>query len=123
MSISVSDAEQDQKESEEEPDEGQQNLRLSLSHHSLKELNFLTKFVREFPKIQHIDLGDNEISNHEMEKFMGTLEENRHIQDIEIGGNKNIAGYLKSKMELELKKNKQINGLMENNLVDLSKKG
>ena len=49
-------------------------MRLSLDNKSLKRLDFLTKFVREFPRIQHIDLGNNAISNNEMERFMETVE-------------------------------------------------
>jgi Ran GTPase-activating protein (RanGAP) involved in mRNA processing and transport len=65
----------------------------------------LTKFVREFPRIQHIDLGNNAITNKEMEKFMATLKANQHIQNIHIGGNKGIGGHLKRKMQKELEKN------------------
>mmetsp|Transcript_40162 Transcript_40162/g.52631 ORF Transcript_40162/g.52631 Transcript_40162/m.52631 type:complete len:83 (-) Transcript_40162:154-402(-) len=70
---------------------------LSLHNKKLKRLDFLTKFVREFPRIQHIDLGNNAISNNEMEKFMSTLERNEHIQKIDVGGNK-IGGNIKKKM-------------------------
>ena len=83
-------------------------MRLSLENKSLKRLDFLTKFVREFRYIQHIDLGNNAISNEEMEKFMGTLEKNEHIQTVDVGGNK-IGGKLKSRMQKELEKNKAIN--------------
>ena len=49
-------------------------MRLELGKNEIKSLDFLTKFVREFRFIQHIDLGNNAISNEEMEKFMDTLE-------------------------------------------------
>lgn len=52
-----------------------------------------------------------------MEKFMHTLKANKHIQNIHIGGNKGIGGYLKSKMQKELQKNQYINGLMQNKLL------
>ena len=91
------------------------SLKLTLKNKSLKKLDFLTKFVREFPNIKHIDLGNNAIGNDEMEKFMGALETNDKIQDIEIGGNK-IGANLKSRMQKELDKNKQINGLIEHRM-------
>ena len=47
---------------------------LMLRSKSLKKLDFLTKFLKEFPKIQHIDLRNNDINKGEMEKFMRTLE-------------------------------------------------
>ena len=52
-----------------------------------------------------------------MEKFMSTLERNEHIEKIDVGGNK-IGGNLKKKMQRELEKNKQINGLIKSNLID-----
>ena len=55
------------------------SLKLTLKNKSLKRLDFLTKFVREFPNIKHIDLGNNAIGNDEMEKFMGALETNDKI--------------------------------------------
>ena len=54
-------------------------MKLTLKNKSLKKLDFLTKFVREFPNIKHIDLGNNAIGNEEMEKFMGALETNDKI--------------------------------------------
>ena len=54
-------------------------MKLILTNKSLKKLDFLTKFVREFPNIKHIDLGNNAIGNEEMEKFMGALETNDKI--------------------------------------------
>ena len=39
---------------------------------------------------------------------MGTLEENEHIQSLDVGGNR-IGGKLKSRMQKELEKNKAIN--------------
>ena len=54
----------------DQPQIGLGAMRLSLEGKSLKQLDFLTKFVREFPRIQHIDLNNNAISNIEMEKFM-----------------------------------------------------
>ena len=71
---------------------------LMLKSKSLKKLDFLTKFLKEFPKIQHIDLRNNDINKGEMEKFMRTLEQNRHIQKIDIGGNK-VGGQIKSRMQ------------------------
>ena len=38
-------------------------MKLTLKNKSLKKLDFLTKFVREFPNIKHIDLGNNAIDN------------------------------------------------------------
>ena len=94
-------------------------MKLTLKNKSLKKLDFLTKFVREFPNIKHIDLGNNAIGNEEMEKFMGALETNDKIQDIEIGGNK-IGATLKARMQKELDKNKQINGLIEHRMFQES---
>ena len=54
-------------------------MKLTLKNKSLKKLDFLTKFVREFPNIKHMDLGNNAIGNEEMEKFMGALETNDKI--------------------------------------------
>ena len=88
------------------------NVQLTLDGLKLKKLDFLTKFVREFPRIQHIDLGNNAITNKEMQKFMDTaLKGNAHIQQIDVGGNK-IGGQIKDLMKKELQKNKAINGLV-----------
>ena len=52
-------------------------MRLSLEGKSLKHLDFLTKFVREFPRIQHIDLNNNAISN--IETRLPTLEKEKKL--------------------------------------------
>jgi len=94
---------------------------LSLQHQNLKNLDFLTKFVREFPRIHHIDLGHNSISNSEMKKFMKTLEKNQHIQQVNVAGNK-IKDKLKKRMHKELEKNKLINGLIDDNRIAFQNK-
>ena len=48
---------------------------------------------------------------------MTTLQKNQHIQQVDLNGNK-IGKSLKKKMKIELEKNKQINGLIENNLIE-----
>jgi len=48
---------------------------------------------------------------------MHTLEDNQHIEKIETGGTK-IGGNLRGKMMKELEKNKQINGLFQDKMID-----
>ena len=47
----------------EQPEIQSTAMRLALGQKEIKKLDFLTKFVREFRYIQHIDLGNNAISN------------------------------------------------------------
>ena len=55
----------------------------------LKRLDFLEKFAREFPKIHHIDLTNNQINNREMKRMIQVVQRNQHIQKMEISqGNK-----------------------------------
>lgn len=52
-----------------------------------------------------------------MAKFMHALERNQHIQKIDVGGNK-LGGNIKKKMQLELDKNRKINGLIASNMIE-----
>lgn len=53
---------------------------------------------------------------------MHTLEDNQHIEKIETGGTK-IGGNLRGKMMKELEKNKQINGLFQDKMIDADQTG
>ena len=83
------------------------NIDLKLGGKHLNSLDFLNKFVKEFPNIQQIDLANNQVSNKEMLKLADTLRTNPHIQDIKVKGNK-ANRETKAFMEKELAKNKKI---------------
>jgi hypothetical protein len=46
---------------------------LTLRGDSLKSLDFLVKFMNQFPKLDNLDLGDNKLSDEEVSKMKGVL--------------------------------------------------
>lgn len=55
------------------------NFRLKLKGKNITSLKFLSKFIREFPYISDIDIGDNKIAEQDYSEFAATLEANRYI--------------------------------------------
>ena len=62
------------------------NFRLQLKGKNITSLKFLSKFIREFPYISDIDIGDNKIADQEFSSFAATLEANRYIQNVTAKG-------------------------------------
>ena len=80
------------------------NISLSLGGKNLKRLDFLSKFVREFPNVQSIDLAHTKVSNREMQKLTETLKDNRYITELQTKGT-SINRETRQFMQEELRKN------------------
>jgi hypothetical protein len=64
--------------------------KLSLRGKNLTSLDFLSKFMRENPNIANIDLGDNPITDKEMQRFTIGIKKNLNIKEIELDGIKHL---------------------------------
>ena len=62
----------------------QNKIELQLKGLNLTKLDFLEKFIREFPKIHHIDVTRNQIGNQEMKRLLKIVQKNQYIQDVEF---------------------------------------
>jgi hypothetical protein len=64
---------------------------LSLRGKNLKSLDFLSKFIRENPQVEDIDIGDNPLSNGEIQKFYdANLTKSTSLRTIGISGIKSL---------------------------------
>jgi hypothetical protein len=62
-----------------------------LKGKNLKSLDFLSKFMRVNPEVQDVDIGDNPLSNEEIEKFYDkNLTRGTGLQTIGISGIKSL---------------------------------
>jgi len=93
------------------------NISLKLGGKGLKSLDFLNKFVREFPNVNEIDVANNKVGTKEMMKLFGELKKNKNITNINAKGNR-VNRETKNFMLEELKKNKMIMDLQSPGLDD-----
>lgn len=63
---------------------------LSLKGKNLTSLDFLSKFIRENPQIEDIDLGDNPLTDLELHKFSENIAKNKTIKNIGLSGLNNL---------------------------------
>ena len=69
-------------------------------------LDFLAKFMRVNPNIGDIDLGDNPLTDFELQKFTSNImTENQAIKTIGMDGIKNLKSGTKTIIQRELDKN------------------
>jgi hypothetical protein len=61
-----------------------------LKGKNLTSLDFLSKFIRENPQIEDIDLGDNPLTDFELHKFSEDIAKNKSIKNIGLKGLKNL---------------------------------
>lgn len=82
---------------------------------NLTSLDFLEKFMRENPNIVDIDLGDNPLTDGEMQKFTANIKSNLQLRTV---GTEGIRLRAKTKKQLlgELDKNVQIQSLIDKNM-------
>ena len=71
--------------------------------------------MRVNPNIVDIDIGDNPLSEEEMEKFTMNLRRNNMIRQIGMDGIKNLNQGTKEKIQKEVEKNNYINNIILNN--------
>ena len=109
QSKSFSDSQQSDSQISEISDTFQvnKNISLKLGGKGLKSLDFLNKFVREFPNVNEIDVANNQVGTKEMMKLFGELKKNKNITNINAKGNR-VNRETKNFMLEELKKNKMI---------------
>ena len=85
---------------------GNQIQKLTLRGKNLTSLDFLAKFMRENPNIGDIDLGDNPLTDKEMQKFStNVMNNNQAIRNIGMDGIKNLKSGTKTIIQRELDKN------------------
>ena len=82
--------------------------RLSLKGKNLTSLEFLSKFMRENPNIVDIDIGENPLTDLEIQKFTVNVAKNSAIRTIGLEGLKNLKSGTKTIISRELEKNMQI---------------
>ena len=87
---------------------------LSLKGKGLKNLDFLSKFMRENPQVQNVDIGDNPLSNDEVHKFYDkNLTRGTGLQTIGITGIKSLKSSTRSLIQKELQKNRNIKEMIK----------
>lgn len=80
-------------------------------------LDFLAKFMRVNPNIGDIDLGDNPLTDLELQKFTSNImTENQAIRAIGMDGIKNLKSGTKTIINRELEKNQKIQSMMTKHL-------
>ena len=70
--------------------EGMNIQKLTLRGKNLTSLDFLAKFMRENPNIGDIDIGENPLTDKEMQKFTKNVQVNKQIRNIALDGIKNL---------------------------------
>jgi len=79
--------------------------------------------MRVNPNIVDIDIGENPLSEKEMEKFTMNLRRNNMIRKIGMDGIKNLSLDTKQLIEKEVEKNSKINNVIMNNIAAKSLDG
>ena len=88
-------------------------LQLKLGGQNLKRLDFLEKFIREFPKIHHLDLTHNQINNKEMKKMIKVVQKNQYISQFEFAQGNKVKTNVAQTINKELVNNAQIQQILE----------
>ena len=78
-SFSSSDAEEDNNLQNLYQDDLPSQPNLKLAGDNLKNLDFLIKFLNQFPKLGNLDLGENKFADEEVRKMKGILDQNQFI--------------------------------------------
>lgn len=71
----------------------------------MKSLDFLSKFIRENPNIEDIDIGENPLSDVELKKFTEDVRQNPIIRSVGLQGIKNLKSSTKTQIQREVEKN------------------
>lgn len=85
--------------------------RLSLKGKGLTSLDFLEKYMRVHPNLVDIDIGDNPLTNKEMQKFTTNMRKNQLISNIGVEGINDLDQKTKDELNKEIEMNKKIEKL------------
>ena len=67
----------------------------------LQELSFLTKFMSQFKKIKHVDIGESKIKQKELGELTKVVQENPYIQGVKLN-DRSMSKKAKALMQAEL---------------------
>ena len=67
----------------------------------LQDLSFLTKFMSQFKKIKHVDIGESKIKQKELGELTKVVQENPYIQGVKLN-DRSISKKAKALMQAEL---------------------
>ena len=87
------------------------NISLQLEGKGLQRLDFLIKFVTEFPHVASIELEYNRIDNKDFNMLHNILKTNLHITDIKFKKGNYVLRPTKKAIKDELEKNRRIKEL------------